>query len=114
MAALPREVKAGWDATALNLAAFRGDAAMVELLLDEGADWRTPHGYGDTVVGTLAFASQADDTEGPAPRDYAGCARALLAHGVPRPDGERYSFAPEVEAVFDSSSSPSPGGGGSA
>lgn len=92
----PREVKAGWDATALNLAVFQGDAAMARLLLTAGADWRTPHGYGDTVLGTLSFASQADGVGEPAPRDYPGCARALVEHGVPLAELRRYRFSPEV------------------
>ena len=56
----PREVKAAWDATALNLAVYRGDAQMAELLLESGADWQTRHGYGSNVVGTLSYASQND------------------------------------------------------
>jgi ankyrin repeat protein len=79
----PREVMADWNATALNLAVFRGDAAMAALLLDAGADWRTRHGFGDNVLGTLAFASCSQEIADPAPRDYTGCARALLDHGVP-------------------------------
>ena len=63
----PREVKAGWDATALNLAAFRGDAAMVDLLLAAGAGRRTPHGFGGNVFRTLSFASQVEEIEGPTP-----------------------------------------------
>ena len=96
----PREVKTAWSATALNLAVYRGDAEMVGLLLDHGADWRTPHGFGNNVVGTLSHASQAEDIEDPAPRDYAGCARALIAHGMPLPDEERYVFSAEVTEVF--------------
>jgi ankyrin repeat protein len=92
----PREVKTAWDATALNLAVFRGDAAMAELLLEHGADWRTTHGFGDNVLGTLSWASQADGIEEPAPRDYVGCARVLVAHGVPPSAMERYAFSNEV------------------
>jgi ankyrin repeat protein len=92
----PREVKSAWDATALNLAVFQGDSAMAQLLLDSGADWRTPHGFGDNVLGTLAFASQADNIADPAPRDYVGCARVLIAHGAPLVSAERYVFSAEV------------------
>ena len=92
----PREVKTAWDATALNLAVFRGDAAMAELLLDSGADWRAPHGFGDTVLGTLSWASQADGIDNAAPRDYVGCARVIVAHGVPLADMEHYTFSNEV------------------
>jgi ankyrin repeat protein len=97
----PREVKAGWDATALNLAVFQGDAAMASLLLEQGADWRTRHGYGDNVVGTLSYASQADDIEDPAPRDYIACARALIDHGVPVSATGGYGFSEEVTAYFE-------------
>lgn len=97
----PREVRTAWDATALNLAAFRGDAEMVELLLGHGADWRARHGFGDNVMGTLSFASQDEATDAPASRDYVKCARALLAHGMPVPDEERYAFSEELTAFFD-------------
>lgn len=97
----PLEIQTAWDATALNLAVYRGDAEMTELLMRSGADWRTPHGYGDNVIGTLSFASQDETMELAAPRDYAGCARALLAHGVPAPSEDDYAFSDEVTAVFD-------------
>ena len=97
----PREVQTAWDATALNLAVYRGDSQMAELLLESGADWRTRHGYKDNVIGTLSFASQDETVEQPAPRDYTGCARALLTHGVPAPNEDDYGFSPEVTAIFD-------------
>lgn len=96
----PREVTTGWDATALNLAAYVGDAAMVTLLLDHGADWRARHRFGDNVMGTLSWASREEAIEAPASRDYVGCARALLAHGMPVPD-ERYAFPAELSALFE-------------
>ncbi|PZO00251.1 MAG: hypothetical protein DCF30_10040 [Hyphomicrobiales bacterium] len=92
----PREVKEGWHATALNLAIFAGDAAMTRLLLEQGADWRTVHGYGDNALGTLSFASQAEDVGATAPRDHAGCAAALLDHGVPAEAFRAYGFSDEV------------------
>lgn len=92
----PLEVKSVWDA--LNLSIFQGDAEMVRLLLDGGADWRTIHGFGDNALGTLSFASQAEEVAAPAPRDYAGCARALIDHGVPRSAFDKYAFS---EAVAD-------------
>lgn len=98
----PREVKTAWNTTALNLAIFAGDAAMTRLLLDAGADWRTMHGYDDNALGTLSFASQADDVGDDAPRDHAGCAAALLAHGVPAEAFKRYSFSEEVSDLLDS------------
>jgi len=75
---------------------------MTELLLQYGADWKTGHGFGGNVVGTLAYASQ-DDVEDPsAPRDYVGCARILAAHGVPLPDEQHYTFFSAVTEYFDS------------
>lgn len=98
----PIEARAAeWDATALNTAMFKGDAEMVALLLDAGADWQARHGFGDNVLGTLAFASQSEGISDPAPRDWAGCAATLLAHGVPRRAFEGRRYAPEVEAVLD-------------
>lgn len=97
----PRDIKAAWDATALNLAVFRGDAAMADLLLASGADWRTPHGFGDNAIGTLSFASRADDIDPSAPRDFLGCARVLLNHGVPRAQMRRYGFAPEITTLLE-------------
>jgi hypothetical protein len=96
----PLEIRTAWDATALNLAVYRGDAQMARLLLDAGADWRSRHGYEDNVMGTLSFASQDESSAEPAPRDFVGCARALLAHGVAAPADAAYSFSDEVSAVF--------------
>lgn len=98
----PREVKSGWHATALNLAVFQGDAEMARLLLDQGADWQTQHGYGDTVLGTLSFASRAEDIGEPAPRDYVGCAAALVDHGVPNSAFQQYGFSAEVTEYLES------------
>jgi hypothetical protein len=92
----PLEVKADWDATALNHAVFRGDAELARLLLDAGADWRTPHGFDSNVVGTLAFASQAEDIADPAPRDYLGCAALLVAHGIPKSEFDKHGFSAEI------------------
>jgi len=102
----PIEVRGGdIDASALNHAVFRGDAALTHFLLEHGADWRTLHGFGDNVCGSLSWASLNEPVEG---GDWAGCARALCAHGLPpaRPDptgsdivliGEkRYRFADDV------------------
>ena len=83
----PVEVKTGWDASALNHAVLQGDAEMARILLAHGADWRTLQGFGDNVLGTLSFASLADDIDNPGPRDYAGCARLLAARDIPRPNG---------------------------
>lgn len=98
----PREVKFGWDATALNLAVFQGDAEMARLLLAQGADWQTQHGFGDNVLGTLSFTARAEGISDPAPRDYVGCAAALADHGVPSSAFQRYRFSAEVTEYLES------------
>ena len=77
----PLETRGGdWNASALNQAVFRGDAELVEALLSHGADWTSEHGYGDNACGTLSWASHNK----PAPHgDWCGCAKALVAHGMP-------------------------------
>lgn len=97
----PLEVKTGWKTTALNLAVYRGDRAMTELLMQYGADWRTMHGYGSNVMGTLSHASQNDPEDPLAPLDFVGCARVLIEYGMPLPDSEAFSFSPEVTEYFD-------------
>ncbi len=72
-----------WDATALNHAVFRGDADLTAFLLSRGASWRETQGFGDDVLGTLSWASVNEPT-GPVNPDWIGCARALVAHGLPK------------------------------
>ncbi len=84
----PIEVRAGdWDASALNQAVFRGDAALARFLLEHGADWQALHGFGDNAGGTLSWASLNEPVPG---GDWVGCAQALVEHGMPtaRPDPE--------------------------
>lgn len=98
-----------WDASALNQAVFRGDAAMARFLLAHGAQWTERHGYGDNCCGTLQWAStNAGNGEHGQHGDWLGCAQALVAHGMPgaRPDpqnpdgvlfnGRRARFSDEV------------------
>jgi hypothetical protein len=72
-----------WDASALNHAIFRGDAELTAFLLAHGANWRDKQGFGDNALGTLSWASVNEPTQ-PVNPDWVGCARALVAHGLPK------------------------------
>lgn len=101
------------DGSALNWAVFRGNAPLTEFLLERGASWREPHMYGSDVVGTLSWASLNQPRDD---GDWVGCARAMLAHGLPRAsvprgedrqapryvliDGREMAFSPEVTEVL--------------
>ena len=100
-----------WDATALNLAVFRGDKDLVAFLLAHGASWREEHGFGSDVLGTLSWVSVNEPTGVDDP-DWSGCARALLAHGLPSAerdpsdpekvmiDGRSFPFSEDVTEVL--------------
>jgi hypothetical protein len=81
-----------WDATALNHAVLRGDAELTAFLLSGGASWREMQGFGDDVLGTLSWAS-VNEPAGSTNPDWIGCARALMAHGLP--NVERDPSSPE-------------------
>jgi hypothetical protein len=106
----PIAVRGGdWDASALNLAVFRGDAGLTRFLLAHGASWTERHGHGDNACGTLSWASCNAPVEG---GDWVGCARALLDHGMPQATviaddtesvliaGHRKKFSDEVSEVL--------------
>jgi hypothetical protein len=77
----PVAVPGPWQASALNQAAFRGDAAMVALLLRHGARWTEPNGYGGNALGSALHASENEPVPG---GDYDEVLRLLHADGAPQ------------------------------
>jgi ankyrin repeat protein len=79
----PVAVTGDWDASALNQAAFRGDAAMVRLLLAHGARWDERNGYGGTALGSCLHAACNEPVPG---GNYADVLTLLLDAGAPVPE----------------------------
>lgn len=90
-----------WNASALNLAVYRGDAAMTEFLLSHGADWQQKHGFGGNAMGTLGYAS-VNNAEEFEQGDWVACAQSMIARGMPVPPADRYEFSDEVTEYFES------------
>jgi ankyrin repeat protein len=90
-----------WDASPLNHAVMRGDAALARFLLERGASWTEPHGFGGDVNGTLGWASRNRGPSGESahPGDWVGCASALVDHGMPILELNGH-YSDEVEAFL--------------
>ncbi|WP_425259925.1 ankyrin repeat domain-containing protein [Rubrivivax sp. RP6-9] len=81
----PVDTPGDWDGSALNQAAFRGDAALVRLLLQHGARWHEPNGFGGDALGAcLHAACHRPEATG----DYAAVLQLLLDDGAPVPADE--------------------------
>ena len=89
----PVAVQGDWQASALNQAAFNGDAALVQLLLAHGASWEERNGFGGDVMGSLQHAAVHLPQAG---GDYLGALQALLAAGAPGPSDEEREALPET------------------
>lgn len=86
----PVDTPGDWDASALNQAAFRGDAPMVALLLSRGAHWEERNGFGGTALGSCLHAAAHEPEPG---GDYAAVLKMLLAQGA--------TVSPDDEALPD-------------
>lgn len=82
-----------WGASALNQAAFNGDAALIQELLAHGARWDERNGYGGDVMGSLLHAASHLPQPG---GDYLASLQLLLAAGAPRPDAEAQEDLPDA------------------
>ncbi len=79
----PVAARGDWHASALNHAAFRGDAPMVQVLLQHGARWDETNGFGGTALGSCLHAAINQPEPG---GDYAAVLALLLGDGAPLPD----------------------------
>lgn len=93
----PVAVPGPWQASALNQAAFRGDAPMVALLLQHGARWHERNGYGGDALGSCLHAGCHEPVPG---GDYAEVLRLLLADGAPAPEPDEH-LTDEMMAVLE-------------
>ncbi len=100
----PVSVPGPWQASALNQAAFRGDAAMVALLLQHGARWHERNGYGGDALGSCLHAACNEPVPG---GDYAEVLRLLLADGAPVPEDDE--LLPDALAAVVAAAAPAPG-----
>jgi ankyrin repeat protein len=93
----PVDVPGPWQASALNQAAFRGDSAMVALLLRYGAHWHERNGYGGDAMGSCLHAGSNEPVPG---GDYAEVLRLLIENGAPLPKVDDH-LPDEMAAVVE-------------
>jgi ankyrin repeat protein len=98
----PVDVPGPWQASALNQAAFRGDAPMVALLLQHGARWHEKNGYGGDALGSCLHAGCHEPVPG---GDYGEVLRLLLADGAPPPEADDH-LTDEMVAVLAERAAP--------
>ncbi len=92
----PVSVPGPWQASALNQGAFRGDAAMVALLLQHGARWHERNGYGGNALGSCLHAGCNEPVAG---GDYATVLKLLLDDGAPPPEEDPDRLTDELLAI---------------
>ncbi len=89
----PVDVPGPWQASALNQAAFRGDATLVALLLQHGARWHERNGYGGTALDSCLHAACNQPVAG---GDYAAVLKLLLNDGAPPPPDDDDTLPDEL------------------